>query len=70
MKDIACRSLLRKLDGLGYIALPPPKMVSPNRYRHKPIPVVEHDRSSIKCRLKELRPLRCVPVESEVRITM
>ena len=67
MKDIACRSLLRKLDELGYISLPPPRMVSPNRYRHRPVAVVEHDRSPIKCRLKELRPLRCVPIESEGR---
>lgn len=65
IKDIACGSLLRKLDELEYISLPPPKMASPNRYRHRPVVVVEHDRSPIKCGLKELRPLRCVPVESE-----
>ena len=67
IKDIACRSLLRKLDELGYISLPAPKMVSPNRYRHGPIAVIEHDRAPIKCGLKELLPLRCVPVESEGR---
>ena len=67
MKDIACRSLLRKLDSLGHISLPKPKMVSPNRYRHGPVPVVEHDDSPIRCSLQELRPVRCVPVGSEGR---
>ena len=67
MKDIAFRSLLRKLHELGYISLPPPKMVSPNRYRHRPVPVIEHDSSPIKCGPKELRPLRCVPLETEGR---
>ena len=67
MKDIACRSLLRKLDDLGHISLPKPKMISPNRYRHVAIRRVEHDTSPIGCHLRELRPIRCVPVESEDR---
>jgi len=67
MKDIACRSLLRKLDELGYISLPKPRMISPNRYRHGPIRRVEHDKLPIVCSLRELRPIRCVPVESEDR---
>ena len=65
LKDIACRSLLSKLDGLGQIRLPKPKMISPNVYRHRPVRFVKHETSPIKCRLQELRPVCCVPVESE-----
>lgn len=64
MKDIACRSLLRKLGGLGYICLPKPKMISLNEYRHRPVHFVEHEKSPISCRLQELQPVRCVPIES------
>ena len=32
LKDIACRSLLRKLADRGMIDLPVPRMLSPNRF--------------------------------------
>ena len=61
MKGFACRSLLRKLDDLGHISLPKPKMISPSRYRHGSIRRVEHDNSPMGCHLQKLRPIRCVP---------
>jgi hypothetical protein len=63
IKDIACRSLMRKLDRSGHIQLPPCKVVSPNRYRHEPVSPVDHDCSPIWESLAVLSPVRCVRVD-------
>jgi len=65
LKDIACRSLLRKLDKKGLIHLPAPRMLSPNRFRHMPIEPVEHDRTPITEPLANLQPLQLLDLSSE-----
>jgi hypothetical protein len=58
LKDIACRSLLRKLDALGLIELPAPRALSPNRFRHLPVRPIAHDTTPISEALCLLQPLR------------
>jgi len=41
LKDMAARTLLLKLDQRGWIDLPPRRRASPNRMRHKQMPVLE-----------------------------
>jgi len=60
LKDIACRSLLRRLSGLGLIELPPPRWASPNRYRHRAVSRVAHATDPVTDPLAELRPVRLV----------
>lgn len=64
LKDIACRSLLRKLEKLGYICLP--KVVNPNgnsarRYCVKP---VLHSKEPIDSALKDLYPITIHLIET------
>lgn len=65
LKDIACRSLLRKLDERGLIQLPAPRMLSPNRFRHMPIEPVEHETTPITGALAELQPLQLLDLSSK-----
>lgn len=58
IKDIACRSLLRRLNHMGVIDLPLPKWPSPNRFRHQQVKPVEHDATPIKEELHTLIPLQ------------
>lgn len=58
LKDMAARSLLLKLAGRGWIALPAKRRDSPNRMRHKKVSWVDHDRQPITCSLAELIPLQ------------
>lgn len=58
LKDIACRSLLRKLAARGLIELPAPRIVSPNRFRHLPVNPVDHDTTAIVATLSALHPLQ------------
>lgn len=58
IKDIACRTLLRKLDAMGGITLPAPKGLSPNRFRHLPVKPVTHERHPISGSLAQLQPIR------------
>ncbi|MFX0202071.1 MAG: Druantia anti-phage system protein DruA [Candidatus Hodarchaeota archaeon] len=62
LKDMACRSLLLKLDQLGYINLPARRRESPNRMRKKVIQPVLHSKTPIQCSLKELRPLEIIEI--------
>ena len=39
LKDMAARTLLLKLEQRGWLALPPRRWASPNRMRHKQMPV-------------------------------
>jgi len=64
LKDMAARSLLRKLDSQGVITLPPPVRSANNAFRHRvdiPIPV---DQAPIATRLSELKPIRVTPVQA------
>jgi hypothetical protein len=54
-KDMACRSMLLKLERLGHIKLPPRVRVKNNFRRNNLIP---HETTSIECALKDIMPLR------------
>lgn len=62
LKDIACRSLLRKLADKGVIDLPAPRMLSPNRFRHLPVKPVEHDTTPVTEPLSSLQPLQLLDI--------
>jgi len=64
LKDIACRSLLRKLADRGVIELPTPRIVSPNRFRHLPVNPVAHDNTPISAPLSALQPLQLLDISS------
>ena len=56
-KDMACRSLLLKLERAGHIRLPARHGPSVNDRRHRSVPVVEHSREKVNDPLRALRPL-------------
>lgn len=62
MKDMACRSLLLKLERKGEVRLPARERRSVNHLRHRAIPLVLHSTSPIVCALKDLRPIEVRPV--------
>ncbi len=62
LKDMAARTLLRKLDERGLIKLPPRRASPPNRmasYRPQPW---TGEQTPIECPLKELTPLKVIEV--------
>jgi hypothetical protein len=62
IKDMACRSLLRKLEQRGHITLPRPR--TPGRGSHKvSIPYVPHNTDSIACALSDIEPVQIQLVE-------
>jgi hypothetical protein len=56
LKDMACRTMLLKLDRMGIIQLPAPRSVGVGNAR-KQIPQVSHDTTPIIDSLRELTPL-------------
>ena len=62
LKDMACRSLLLKLEKAGHIKLPPRRRASPNRMNKKVIQPVLHSKNPIECELKALRPLEIINI--------
>lgn len=64
LKDMACRTLLLKLQSQGYLELPARRRPPVNGHRHRELAQVEHDSSSIECGLEELQPL-CLELLSE-----
>lgn len=59
LKDMACRTLLLKLERRGEIRLPARQGPSPNAWRNRqPAAAVAHEQSPIEGELKALRPLR------------
>lgn len=61
--DMICRGLMLQLHRAGEIELPPVRQVNPNPFldRKKPLPV-EIDRSPIRARLSEIRPIEFIQV--------
>ena len=57
MKDMACRTLLLKLERSGYITLPPSQNPKINSYRNKEIQYVLHSSDPIQTELKTLMPV-------------
>lgn len=66
IKDMAARSLLRKLDGKGLIELPAPVRSANNRFRNRPISLDSLDLQAtpIEGRLSDLQPIRIQSVKS------
>lgn len=64
LKDMACRTLLLKLERLGEICLPARQRPSQNANRNRTIAEISHDRSAIESDLSALRPLRIDPLAS------
>jgi len=62
VKDMACRTLLLKLEGLGEIRLPPRQRPDPNARRNRQITEVPHACGAIEGDLSTLRPLRIEPL--------
>ena len=65
IKDMAARSLLLKLEGRGWLALPARRSPSPNRMRHKQIRHLEHRSDPITGALSELRPLQILELSRQ-----
>jgi len=63
LKDMAARSLLRKLDAQGLISLPPPVRSANNAFRHQVEYGVSVDQTPITARLGEVTPIHVVPVK-------
>jgi len=69
IKDMACRSLLLKLEQRGHITLP--RRRSPGRgCRKVSIPYVPHNTSSIVCALSALKPVHVQLVENTVLLDL
>jgi hypothetical protein len=62
LKDMACRTLLLKLDRAGIIHLPPRKRPSNNGVRNRTIPDTPHDTTPIHCRLQKIAPVNVLHV--------
>ena len=66
LKDIAARSMLRKLDSMGLIELPVPVCSANNEFRNQPIELeLSNQRTAtIECSLSELQSIRIHRVDS------
>jgi len=62
LKDMACRTMLLKLEAMGQIVLPPRQTASVNGRRNRELKEIAHDQSSIQSDLGVLRPLKVEPV--------
>lgn len=58
LKDMACRTLLLKLERRGQIKLPARQRPSPNALRNRRVPDLPYDRVPIKGALGDLQPVR------------
>lgn len=63
LKDIAARSLLRRLDNEGIIKLPPPQTSANNHYRYQ-VNYAKPEYESIQEKLSSLQPIQIVPVKT------
>ena len=62
LKDMACRTLLLKLEARGFIRLPPRQAVSSNGWRNRCLAEIPHEASALQAPLAALRPLHLEPV--------
>jgi hypothetical protein len=65
LKDMACRTLLLKLEARGQICLPPRRTASVNHLRNGPIAEMAHDQSAVEGSLDRLRPLQLEPLAQD-----
>jgi hypothetical protein len=59
LKDMACRTMLLKLEARGLVRLPS-RRIETGGAHHQVAGTVEHDRSPIDCQLAQLQPIRLV----------
>lgn len=64
LKDMACRTMLLKLQDRGLIKLPKPAGKAYNHRRGRTIPDVLHSTDPIESSLRELRPVRLMNVRA------
>lgn len=62
LKDMACRTLLLKLEARGSIELPPRRTASVNHLRNQSLVPLAHDADPIDGPLQALRPLQIQPL--------
>lgn len=62
LKDMACRSLLLKLERRGLVTLPPRRRPPVNAVRNRVIPAVPHSTTPVRGPLGALTPLLVAPV--------
>ena len=62
LEDMACRSLLLKLQARGWIALPPRQRPAVNGQRNRPGVAGSYDTAPLQTELAALRPLRVEPL--------
>lgn len=70
MKDMACRTLLVKLERSGYITLPPSQNPKINSYRNKDIQYVLHPSDPIQTELKTLLPIHWVVISEKQHLDL
>jgi len=70
LKDMACRTLLLRLEARGQIRLPPRRTASVNGLRNQGIAEVAHDQSPVQSPLEALRPLRVELVQGPSEIAL
>jgi hypothetical protein len=63
LKDMACRTLLLKLEAQGQIRLPPRKTASVNGLRNRQAAPIPHDQSPLKGPLRNLQPVQVEPIQ-------
>ena len=65
-KDIAARTLLRKLDSIGLIKLPAPVRSANNEFRNRPVKPESYSQKivPIQCKLSDLQPTRVHQVKT------
>ena len=64
LKDMACRTLLLKLERGGCIQLPARRRRSTNGFRNRRPQWAPHSTEVLSCRLRDLRPLEVVEVSA------
>ena len=62
LKDMACRSLLLKLEAQGQIRLPLCRTASVNGLRNRQVPEIPHDPTPLEGPLQLLQPVQVAPV--------
>lgn len=63
LKDMACRTMLLKLERMGHIQLPKRIRNAPNGLHHKVIQPVFHDKTPIEDLIKDLYPITLQVIE-------
>ncbi len=70
LKDIACRSLLRKLEQLGYIQLPPAAQRNDSPARRNNVQPMLHCKKPIRGHLQSISPVKVQLVENSYGLNL